>query len=313
LLTSGYFGHRLVDRVIAALFCRRGRGSLRDALPLQALTVRALRSAAMRAVRTALVAISAVVVPDRLRGAVVIIIALAGAPVGIQRLALPIVALEVQAELIVRLAVAAARGNIAIAIVLPIVAEGLTPLIFAALLFAPQRFVPQRFAPVLFPPFLFTSLFSAPLFAFPLLSAPLVFGHAIAGTPRRLAITITCVIVVARPLAPFVGLTLAAAGRSAPRALGRLIVALALLPWLVGVTVTTAPRRSRCATRFWLWIIIFGARLRAFIRLAIAGPPRVLVILIGRLDDSIEPLADRHARSTRGRARRRARHRTETS
>jgi hypothetical protein len=62
-------------------------------------------------------------------------------------------------------------------------------------------------------------------------------------------------------------------------------------------------------------MIVFGARLRPIVRRAIglAGPPRFLIILIDRLDDGVQPLADRHAGSTGGIACCRARLRTETS
>jgi hypothetical protein len=66
---------------------------------------------------------------------------------------------------------------------------------------------------------------------------------------------------------------------------------------------------------FTLGIIVFGARLRPIVRhaIGIAGPPCFLVILIGRLDNGVQPLTDRHAGSTGGLARCRARLRTETS
>jgi hypothetical protein len=303
LLARGYLGNRLVDGVIPALFNGRVRGRLRDALSLQALTVGALRFIAMRTALTALVAISTAFMRDRPRGAVVIVIALAATPIGVRRLPLPIIALEVQTKLIIRLVIAPALGGIAI--VTAIIAEGLTPLVFAPLLFAP----------LLCAPFFVMPLLWAPLLPLSALSAPLILGRAVARTPRRVTIAMTCVIFVAWPLPPFVGLTLAAARPSTARALTHLIMSRILPACLVGVTVATAGGRSGHASRFTLGIIVIGARLWALIRpaIGIAGPPRFLVILIGRLDHRVEPLANRHARAARGVARGRTRFRTETS
>jgi hypothetical protein len=200
--------------------------------------------------------------------------------------------------------------------VLPIViAERLTPLVLTplalpALLIMPLLITPLLIAPLLIAPSLAARLFSAPLLA------PLIFELPVARTPGRLAIAVAYIIIVAFPRRPWsLRLMLAAACRSAADALARFLIPRALARGRVGVTVATAPGRSGRAARFALGMVVFGVRLLPIMRRGIgfARPPRLLVILIGRSNDGVEPLADRHAGPTRGVARCRARLRTETS
>ena len=130
-----YFSDRLVDRVVAALFRHRACGGLLEALSLAALTLCALLFVAMRAVLTALVAIGIAFTLDRAVVAVAMIVALAAGPVGACIPARPIIATEVHAELIIRLAGLTAPGSIAIVAVLPLViAEALAPRVLAPVL-----------------------------------------------------------------------------------------------------------------------------------------------------------------------------------
>jgi hypothetical protein len=202
LLPRRYLGNRLVDRVIAALFCRRACGGLGEALALQALVVGPLVCIAIAAALTAPVAIRTAFMRDRPRVAIAVVgIALAAAPIGVRRLSPWIVALEVQAQLFIRLAVVA--RDIALAIVPPIIiTERLTPLVL----------VPLPLALLLIAPLLIAPLLLAGLFLARLLAAWLILSSVVARTPRRLTVRITGVIVVALPRPPkFVRLTLAAA------------------------------------------------------------------------------------------------------
>jgi hypothetical protein len=83
----------------------------------------------------------------------------------------------------------------------------------------------------------------------------------------------------------------------------------------IRLALATAPGRSGLTMPFALRIVVSGPLIESLIGLAIdlGRPPRLLVVLIGRLDDGIEPFADRHAGSARGVACRRTRFRTETS
>jgi hypothetical protein len=118
------------------------------------------------------------------------------------------------------------------------------------------------------------------------LAAP-VLGRAVAGTPGRLAVAVACVIIVARSLPPR----------------------------LVRLAIAAAPRRSGVAMPFALWIVVPGRLLESLVALVIdiGRPPRLVVFLIGRLDDGVEPLTNRHAGSARGVACSRTCFRTETS
>ncbi len=222
LLPRGYLGNRLVDRVIAGLFCRRVGGGLSEALPLQALAAGALLFIANGAALAAPVAIRTAFMRDRPRVAMAVVgIVLAAAPIGVRRLSPSIVALEVQVQLFIRLAVVA--RDIALAIVPPIIiTERLTPLVL----------VPLPLAPLLIAPLLIAGLFLARLFLARLflarsvlarsvlarlllarlLAAFLILRPVVARTPRRLSVRIARVIIVALLRPPeFVRLTLAAA------------------------------------------------------------------------------------------------------
>jgi hypothetical protein len=197
LLPCGDLGNRFVDRVIAALFRRRICGGLGEALALPALVIGALLFIAIGAALTAPVAIRTAFMQGRPRIARAVVgIALAPAPIGVRRLSPSIVVPEVQAQLLIGLAVVA--RDIACAIVPPIIiAERLTPLVLAPLPLAPL---------------LTAGLLLARLLAAPPLAALLILRPVVARAPRRLTARIAGVIVVALPRPPkFVRLTLASA------------------------------------------------------------------------------------------------------
>jgi hypothetical protein len=212
LLPRGYLGNRFVDRVIAALFCCRACGGLGEAPALQALVVGALLFIAIGAALTAPVAIRTAFMPARPRVARAVVgIALAAAPIGVRRLSPPIVALEVQTQLFIRLAVVA--RDIALAIVPPIIiTERLMPFVLVPLPLAPLLIAGLLLAGLLLARLLAARLLLARLLAAPLLAALLILRPVVARTPRRLTVRIAGVIIVALPRPPkFVWLTLGAA------------------------------------------------------------------------------------------------------
>ena len=217
LLPRGYLGNRFVDRVIAALFCCRACGGLGEAPALQALVVGARLFIAIGAALTAPVAIRTAFMRGRLRVAMAVVgIALTVAPIGVRRLSPWIVALEVQAQLFIRLAVVA--RDIALAMVPPIIiTKRLTPLVLvplplAALLIAPLLIAGLLLARLRLAGLLLAGLLLARLLAAPRLAALLILRPMVARTPRRLTVRIAGVIVVALPRPPkFVWLTLGAA------------------------------------------------------------------------------------------------------
>ena len=212
LLPRGYLGNRFVDRVIAALFCCRVGGGLSEALPLQALAVGALPFIAIGAALIAPVAVRTTFMRARPRVAMAVAgIALAAAPIGVRRLSPLIVALEVQAQLFIRLAVVA--RDIALAILPPIIiTERLMPFVLVPLPLAPLLIAGLLLARLALARLLLARLLLARLLAAPPLAALLIFRPVVARTPRRLTVRIAGVIIVALPRPPkFVWLTLGAA------------------------------------------------------------------------------------------------------
>ncbi|MGA9322185.1 MAG: hypothetical protein WBW06_14125, partial [Xanthobacteraceae bacterium] len=133
-------------------------------------------------------------------------IALAAAPIGVRRLSPPIVALEVQTQLFIRLAVVA--RDIALAILPPIIiTERLMPFVLV-----PLPLAPLLIAGLFLAGLLLARLLLARLLAAPPLAALLILRPVVARTPRRLTVRIAGVIIVALARPPkFVWLTLGAA------------------------------------------------------------------------------------------------------
>jgi hypothetical protein len=161
----------------------------------------------MRTALTALVAIGTAFTLDRPVVAVAMIVALAAGPVGACIPARPIIATEVHAELIIRLAVLTAPGSIAIVAVLPLViAEALTPLVVARVL-APLLLalwvlaLPALALRVLALRVLALRVLALRFLALRVLPAPVV-GCAVAGTRGGRLVAVSRLIIVAGLLPP---------------------------------------------------------------------------------------------------------------
>jgi hypothetical protein len=192
--------------------------------------------------------------------------------------AISIVVAEVQTKLIVRLATT--PGWIALPNrLLIVVVETSAPLVF-------------RFALVTA-----ASRATLPITTIVIMVAwrPRIVGHLLAARSWRLAIPVAPFIVVVKPLPRRIdGFPIAARSwRLAIRVAPLILLVKTLSTRIVRLVVLSALWRLAVS----LAIVVARSRVLAKLRFAIkiGGPPRFLVLLIGRLNDGIEPLPNRHA------------------
>jgi hypothetical protein len=273
-LTRRDLGDRFVDRRVAHIFRRRtGRDG---ALCLAARPLSAFRLLAVRAARGALFAIGSALAARR---SLVVLAAVARSPDGLWLpVALSIVVAEVQAKLIIRLATA--PGCIALLDRLSIViAEAVAPPVFR---FALATTAIRAAVPV-----------AALVLAEVLL--PRIVRHPVAARSRRLAVAVAPLIVVVKALPPpIVRFLITARHWRFTVTVAPLIVgAEALPPPIIRLVVLAAPWRLAVPLPTPLQILVARSRLLAMLRLAIkiGGPPRFVVLLVGGLNNGIEPRA----------------------
>jgi hypothetical protein len=322
----------LVDQPVTIVFRQPTGGTfiIRFSLPAgmsSALTkLLLLNGPAWAAVRFA---IRTAFAPDR---HFVIYATIARAPIDIAvPSVLPITIKEIQAKLIIRLTSAAAPVRLTLPAALPVVVVRvmLPVLVVPAALPIPVvgAMLPIRVVPAALP----IPVVEAML---PIRVVPAALPIPVVGAmlPIRVVPAALPILVVGAMLPIRVvpaALPIVVVGALPPRS-----VRFAIVAALIGITVSAAlpivvvgalPPRS---VRFAIVAALIGITVSAALPLVVAharpplilplpteigGAPRLLVLLIGRLDHSVEPFTDRHAGSARSLARSRARLRTETS